>query len=126
MALITALPNFFGTTAPASADFNQAARAIVAQLGGTCPGGSNQFLFSEQVDNSAWTKSHLSVSADSVVSPIATLTADLVVEDAVASVQHFFTPATSPVNFGVKLYGETVVSFHVGGADGADEVGTSL
>ena len=56
-----------------------------------------QFLFSEQVDNSAWTKSHLSVSADSVVSPIATLTADLVVEDAVASVQHFFTPATSPV-----------------------------
>lgn len=97
MALITALPNFFGTTAPASADFNQAARAIVAQLGGTCPGGSNQFLFSEQVDNSAWTKSHLSVSADSVVSPTATLTADLVVEDAVASVQHFFTPATSPV-----------------------------
>lgn len=46
MAIITGLPNFFNATGPAASDFNNAAKAICTQLGGTYwDEGLGQYVF---------------------------------------------------------------------------------
>lgn len=43
MALVTGIPNFFGTANPGYADFNLVHRLIVAQIGGQAPGAVNEY-----------------------------------------------------------------------------------
>ena len=52
------------------------------------PAGTNLVPFSEEFDNAAWTKTRATISADAVVAPDGTLTADKLVEDATAANSH--------------------------------------
>jgi hypothetical protein len=51
-------------------------------------GGHNLVTYSEQFDNAAWTKTNISIVANSVRAPDGTLTADTWVENTSAGVQH--------------------------------------
>lgn len=61
--------------------------------------GSNTLLYSDQFDNAAWTKTRSSISANSVVAPDGSTTADSLIEDATATnthqVQRAFTVASA-------------------------------
>ena len=55
------------------------------------PAGTNLVTHSHEFDNAAWTKTRASISADAVVGPDGTLSADKLVEDGTASSTHFIT-----------------------------------
>src|SRR5690349_21285357 len=57
----------------------------------------NLLGYSEQFDNAAWTKTLSSISANAVVSPDGTLTADKLVEDTTATAQHYARQAVAVV-----------------------------
>ena len=60
----------------------------------------NLLTFSEQFDNAAWTKTRISVSANAVIAPDGTITADKLVEDTTASASHFTTSASASFTSG--------------------------
>lgn len=61
--------------------------------------GTNTLLYSDQFDNAAWTKTRSSISANSVVAPDGSTTADSLIEDATATnthqIQRAFTVASA-------------------------------
>jgi hypothetical protein len=50
---------------------------------------TNLLTYSEQFDNAAWVKTRASITANTIVAPDGTLTADKLVEDAAASTTHY-------------------------------------
>ena len=61
--------------------------------------GANFFQYSDQVDNAYWTKSGmLSTTANAATAPDNTATADVVVENTTASIQHYITRTETRVN----------------------------
>lgn len=63
----------------------------VAEVG---PSHSNQFLWSEAIDNAAWTKSSVTVTADAIRASTGALIGDLVAEG-VANAAHYFQQASA-------------------------------
>lgn len=55
----------------------------------------NYYTYSEALDNAAWNKQNVTITADSVVAPDAATTADTVTASAATSL-HYFYPTTSP------------------------------
>ncbi len=68
---------------------------------------TNLVTYSEQFDNAAWAKSQLTVTPNVLVAPDGTLSADKIVEDTTASVQHRISSAS------VSLTSGTAYSFSV-------------
>lgn len=60
----------------------------------------NLLTFSEQFENSVWTKTRCSITTNSITSPNGTITADTVVEDTTASASH---PVSRAVTFNAGL-----------------------
>ncbi len=60
----------------------------------------NRLLYSEELDNAAWSKTRATISADATTGPDGAATADKLVEDATASATHFIdqAPDTTPTN----------------------------
>ena len=52
---------------------------------------TNLILYSEQFDNVNWPKTNTTVTADAIVAPDSTTTADLVLDTATAGVEHYIT-----------------------------------
>lgn len=56
----------------------------------------NANIYSDQLDNAAWTKTRCSVTANATTAPDGTSTADALVEDSSASTTHLIAPASQP------------------------------
>ena len=92
---------------------------------------SNLFTYSEQFDDSAWTKTRSSITANTIIAPDGTLTADKLVEDATTGEHQVSraTAITSGVRFSfscfVKSAERTIarLAFSTGGA--SIEIGTA-
>jgi hypothetical protein len=63
---------------------------------------SNLFTYSEQLDNAVWLKGNVTVSANAVIAPDGTLTADTLTATA-GNTQHYFYPNPQPAGLGAGL-----------------------
>ncbi len=59
---------------------------------------TNLLLYSEQIDNAAWTKARSSITANDIVSPDGTLDGDKLVEDTTATNSHFIEQSAAIVS----------------------------
>lgn len=57
--------------------------------------GPNALLYSDQIDNAAWTKTRTSITANAAIAPDGTSTADAIVEDTSASTNHIVTQSST-------------------------------
>jgi hypothetical protein len=58
---------------------------------------TNLILYSEQFDNAVWAKQAVTVTADAIVAPDSTTTADLVLDTTTAGVEHYISQSISTV-----------------------------
>lgn len=68
---------------------------------------TNLMLYSEQLDNAAWTKTNTTITVNAIVSPDGATTADKVVENSTATVQHLLSLS------GVAVTNGTAYAFSV-------------
>ena len=74
----------------------------------------NLVTFSEQFDNAIWSKSGVTVTANTTISPSGTLTADTVTENSAATTQHRLTQSNVPCVLGVSYTVSAYVKRGVG------------
>lgn len=67
--------------------------------------GLNSCLYSDQIDNAAWTKSNGSITANAGVAPDGTSTADRFTENATPTVQHYVSQSPSRANATADICG---------------------
>ena len=79
---------FQGAGAYVDLQFASASRCIPVD------GGLNALLYSDQVDNAAWSKNKITVSANAHTAPDGTVTAEGIVEDSTTG-QHYFSQSAS-------------------------------
>ena len=99
-----------GTTIGATTPSTVNATTLSGQTGVLRGTGQNLFLYSEQFNNAAWTKTNVSITADSLTAPDGTTTADTVTASAGASthdidpLQASFFGMTSGFTYVISVY----------------------
>lgn len=101
--------NFVGaSTLDPRITFSRASNATVTGSNGLIQyAPHNLMLYSEQLDNSSWTKTRSTVTANTVVAPDGTTTADAIIEDSTATSTHFvreLVTGVSGVTYTISLF----------------------